>query len=371
MAVEQPTHDKEYMGWSGTISEGYGKGTVRSLSNEPIEVLEADGDKLVFNRYPGNTAVRYILKRTGGKEWLWYNYTATTDNKKIPTTKPSYKEIAFDDVKTTNKNEVLSPKLDGAHNIIRLRPDRRIDTYSYRKSAKGKERIDHSFKTELYKIRSPKELGETTLRAELYVPGGTSSDTGAILNSNVWKARDKITSKPLSVVIHNVDTYKGKDVSGAPYREKLRILKEVNLAIPGLLMPELAYTPQEKLILLDKIKNKKHPETDEGVVSFDLNTSIPTKAKLASDYDVLITGTFPATTGTKYHGNAVGGFLARPENSNIIIRVGGGLTDQLRRDAYSNPEKYVGSWAKVKANSQLRSGKYRNPRFIEFRYEKF
>jgi hypothetical protein len=70
MAIEQPTHTESYVGWSGTISKGYGKGTVRSIVKEPIEVLEATVNKVVFNIYTGNSATRYLLKRTGSKEWL-------------------------------------------------------------------------------------------------------------------------------------------------------------------------------------------------------------------------------------------------------------------------------------------------------------
>jgi hypothetical protein len=120
------------------------------------------------------------------------------------------------------------------------------------------------------------------------------------------------------------------------------MLQEISRRIPQLKMMELARTQGEKLKLIDQIKHKKHKETEEGIVVFNLNNPTPVKAKIASDYDVLITGTFPAKPGTKYHGNAIGGFLGRPENSNIIIRIGSGLTDQIRRSAYTNPEKYAG-----------------------------
>lgn len=66
-----------------------------------------------------------------------------------------------------------------------MRPDKRIDIYSYRTSKKADTRIDHSYRTDLYKKLSPVELGHTIVRAELHIPGQPSNITSGILNSNV------------------------------------------------------------------------------------------------------------------------------------------------------------------------------------------
>jgi len=141
--------------------------------------------------------------------------------------------------------------------------------------------------------------------------------------------------------------------------------------VPQLPVTELAYTQQEKLKLMDKIKNKTHPDTDEGIIIYNLTSSVPKKAKIKGDYDILITGTYPAGTGTKYENNAIGGFVGTLENTNIVVRVGSGIDDATRRDAYQDPNKYVGLWAKIESPRRLSSGQLFQPVFKELRYEKF
>jgi len=360
------------MGFSGEIAEGYGAGTVTSQVLEQVEVLDAKPDKITFNRYKGSAVARYALIRTGDKNWIFYNYTTTEANKTIPDSKPKYKEIAFTKVDTEDPNQVLAPKIDGAHNTFILRPGKRIDVYSYRKSRKSDNRIDHSYRTELYKVISPKELGNTVVRGELFIPKTESYVTGGVLNANVFKSRDKQkTLGKLENVIFDVVKYKGKDVEDRPYRDKLEMLKAINALVPELKLPELATTSKAKTKLYNQIANNKHSQTNEGVVVYNLDKSVPTKAKKIQDYDVEVTGTFPASTGSKYDGNAVGGFLGQFEGKGPEIRVGGGLSDKLRQEMYNDPKKFVGRYARVKALNKLPSGKLRMPSFLDWRYEKY
>lgn len=374
LAVIQPTHHSEYMGFSGTLKSGYGAGEVRSIIDEPVRILNSNEDEINFVRgATSGNPMRYLLKRVGNRNWLLYNYTDTTDAKLIPNVKPKYREIKLEDVRSDRQDEVLSPKVDGAHNVIILRPGKRIDVYSYRRSKKTDGRIDHTYKTDLYKIRAPKEFGKTVLRGELYIPGRTSAETAGVLNSGTEKALQRQSQiGKLKTMIFDVDQYKGVDVSHLPYAQKLRILSEIHNAIPELTLPELARTQQEKLSLIDKVKSGQHPETKEGVVVYNLQEPVPVKAKVKHDYDVLIVGTYPAGAGTKYHGNAIGGFIGVPENRKVKIRIGSGLSDALRRSAYENPERYIGQWAVVEGQETFpQSGKVRTPIFKGFRMEKY
>jgi len=374
LAIEQPTHTKNYMGWSGVIDSGYGKGTVNSVFHDKVEVLESSPDRITFNVYgPGQKVSRYMLMRMDGKDWLLYNYTATTSTPLIPDYKRSYKEIEYDKVETNRDDEWMAPKMDGAHNTVLLRPEKRVDVYSHRLSKKGPERIDHSYRTDLYKEKSPKDLGVTVLRSELYLPGKESSDVGGLMTANVWDSRSKQKKMgKLQNVIFDVVRYKGKDMEDAPYREKWRILEKINKLIPKLRLPELAKTEEQKKALLRKVKDNLHPETGEGVVIYKLNKSLPIKAKAKSDYDVKIIGTFAAKPGSKYDGNAIGGFIAVPEyDENAQIRVGSGLTDEERRDAWAHGDKYVGQWAKVQGLKKTKTGKIRMPVYKGLRFEKY
>lgn len=369
LAVLQPTHDASYMGWSGKISMGYGKGNVRSIIDESVKVLNSNNDEISFVMTSSHRPNRYLLKRLSGDDWLLYNYTSDKD---IPISKPHYKEISLSSVSSDNKNEVLAPKIDGAHNVIMIRPNKRIDVYSYRRSKKDGEVIDHTYKTDLYKIRGPKELGETVIRGELFIPGQSNNIITGVLNSNTNRAvtMQKQIGK-FNTMIFDIDKYKGKDVSKYPYYKKLSLLKEVNEAIPELLLPTFSYTQQEKLKLLDQIKSGTHPETKEGVIVYNLQEPVPVKAKRKHDYDALIIGVYPASVGSKYYNNAIGGFLARPYNSKTTIRVGSGLSDELRRAAYNNPGKFIGQWAKLIGQEEFESGKLRSPIFKSFRAEKY
>lgn len=381
LAVIQPTHHSEYMGWSGTLTDGYGAGEVRSIVDEPVRILSSSEDEINFVRTSsGGTPMRFMLKRVGERNWLLYNYTKVTGDDIVPSTKPKYKEIRLSDVRSDIQNEILSPKVDGAHNAIILRPNKRVDVYSYRRSKKQKDPdtqapsgiIDHTYKTDLYKIRSPRELGNTVVRAELFIPGQSAARTAGVLNSNTEKALQTQRSiGKLQTMIFDVDQYKGKDVSNLPYAQKLHILREINNAIPELTLPELARTQQEKLKLIDDVKHGRHPETKEGVIVYNLDKPTPVKAKVKHDYDVLIVGTYPAAAGSKYHGNAIGGFIGVPENRKIRIRIGSGLSDALRRSAYQNPERFIGQWAVVEGQEEFASGKFRMPIFKGFRAEKY
>lgn len=228
--------------------------------------------------------------------------------------------------------------------MVVLRPDKRPDVFSYRKSRRGPERIDHTFKTDLYKRTSPKELGNTVVRSELFIPGGRGSDTARILNSSVPRAREiqSREERPLDFRIFDVVKYKGEDVEDLPYGRKLKILKEISTKIPELKMPDLAFDPSEKRQMFDRIMKGEHPETEEGIVIYNLDEPRPKKVKKTDDYDVQIIGTFEAEPGSKYEGEAIGGFLARPEGSQKKIRIGTGISDDLRRDAYENPDQYIG-----------------------------
>lgn len=372
LAVEQPTHESSYMGFEGEIGPGYGEGSVSNLFFDKVEILESKPDKILFNMYRGQSVDRYMLMRTGAKDWLIYNYTGTGTDK-VPSYKPHFKSIQLDELRTDYKDEVWAPKIDGAHNTITIRPNKRLDVYSYRLSKKSGGPIDHSYRTDLYKLRGPADLGETVVRSELFIPGKDSATIGGVLNSNVWKSRESQEQLGrLRPIIFDVVKFKGHFVENRPYREKLEMLKEISSKIPELEMPPLAVTQTEKMKMKQDIISGTYPLTREGIVVYKMDESIPYKSKSDEDFDVLITDVFPASSGSKYEGSAVGGFVGIPENTKTKIRIGSGLSDELRRDAYFNPNKYIGNWAKVRGHMQYaKTGKIRMPIFKEFRVEKY
>ena len=249
---EQPTHTRSYLGFQGRIpAPEYGAGSVKSILLTDVHILESSPNKILFNIYKGSDVQRYALIRTSSNEWVLSNYTTTTEskiNKLIPDFKPKYKQADPNELHISKRHEVLAPKIDGAHNTIIIRPDKRLDVYSHRLSKNKKERIDHTYKTQLYKIKGPKELGTTIVRAELYIPKAPAEVTSGLLNSNTWKARETLKrhNTQIKSMVFDIETFKGKDVSKEPYSRKLEYLKEISKSIPELEMPELASTPQQK-----------------------------------------------------------------------------------------------------------------------------
>lgn len=385
-AIQQPTHTLPYMSFEGDIPKGtYGAGGVTLKDRDKIEVINSAPGHITFNIYKGYGPETYTLHRVDGKKWKLYNRTATRDTHTIPDIKPKYKEIDFTDVKTDNPKQVLSAKLDDAHVMYYLPKDSKepIRVFSYRPSKRTEGLIQHTDKvTGLhapYKT-APKEVADSIIRGGLYaIHPDTKKATpanvvGGLLNSNVWKSREAQKEQgKLLPVIYDVVKFKGKDVRNAPYKEKLDILRQVSKELPVLKLPIMAHTKTEKERLVQDIKNKRLPETEEGVVVWELEgeNTPATKAKIVKEHDVYVRDFFPATEGSKYDKTHVGGFyFSHTENGPIVGRVGSGLSDALREDMFKNPKKYIGMVSVVEAQAKYPSGALRMPVHTTFHLDK-
>ena len=369
LAVKQPDHSLVYMDYKGKIKKGYGKGEVKRVFRDKIEILKSEPGKISFNLYKGKQTIRlHLIKTNFG--WLLLNTTLTTKNRPdIPLKKPKYPSIKFTELSLENQNEIFSPKIDGAHNIISLKKGKPIEVSSYRPAKAKTGIIDHSFKTELYKIIPPPELDKTILRAELYgiTPEGKavkSTITSGILNSEVWKARAQ--KNKIDNILIDVIKYKGKDISKKPYSEKLKIMQEISDKISELKMPPLAKTSAEKALMVDSIAKKKNPLTEEGIVIYDLKKPIPLRAKIREDIDVYVKDVFPGKG--RLQNKMIGGFyVSRTKGGPPLFRVGSGFSDELRREIFLHPEKFKDKLIKIYIQSEYPSGKVRVPIFKEFK----
>lgn len=377
LAVRQPDHTVPYMTWEGELPSGYGAGTVKLFDQDKIEITKADLNHITFNRYKSNgDTERYTLIPTGGDDYLFINNTPTRITRPyIPATKPSYKSVPIDKLDPNRPNEAWSPKVDGALNAFLLSKGKNIEMYSYRPSVKDPNKlIDHTFRTNLYKVPTPNTLkGHTVLLGESFavdVDGKVlpTTDTSARLLSNVWRSRELQNKAKLDNIVYNVLRYNGRDVSNKPYAEKLDILKRITAAVPELKMAPLAKTPEQKQKLLADVRSGRHPLSKEGIVVYDLLHHTPLKSKLQEDYDVHIRKIFPGEG--KYTGKGAGGFhFSYTPDGPIVGKVGGGFDDKTRIDMYNNPNNYIGQVARVWAQEQLPSGALRMPIFKDLRPE--
>ena len=366
LAIRQQDHDKSSMEFTGTIPKGqYGAGTMSKVFDKPIEVTKSETGKLSFVIHNAGTPERYtLLKAFDGNNWLLVNHTPTRTTRTVPLEKPKYPEIKPDSIDINNKDEVMAPKLDGAHNIFVIRKNKPIESFSYRKSKKGDRLIDHTYKTDLYRVIGEENAvvrGEFTGERNDRTGPLTNSEVAGMLNSSTLKSRELQQQKGnLVPYIFDIDSYGGKDTRNLNYKDKLMILNNIAIKYPNFKLPPIAHTPDEKRMMLSDIKAGKHPLTREGVVIYNKNLSVPIKAPLVKSTELKILGFFPSKS-SKFNGQTVGGYVGSESSAGAQIRVGSGLDDETRKDMYQNPDKYIGNLTTITYKDRLSSGKFRVP----------
>ena len=387
LAVQQPTHTQQYameFGLKKTqkIRAGYGKGTVKIEDQRPVDVYhskpEEEGTRLRFNMYKGTHPEEYALVRTSSGQDILVNKTLSKSRLEHLSlgTKPVTKELTADKLDLENSDEVMMPKLDGAHTLIDMKQPERIPRlFSYRQGKRSSTGvIEHTHKApSLLTQRVPKELKGTVLRAETIAVTRAgkalpAKDLAGMLNASVSNSREKqkelnVTVKPIAFDIWK---YKGKDVSALPFSERYKLLQEVRDKT-DIEIVDVATTTGAKQKLLAKIKDGRHPLTNEGVIVRSNSASgKATKFKFRPDYDVYVRKIFPIQNK-----NRAGGFeYSWTPKGKVTGRVGTGFSHAMAEDMLKNPERYVGRAAKVQAETKFQSGKLSKPAFQEWHLDK-
>ena len=114
----------------------------------------------------------------------------------------------------------------------------------------------------------------------------------------------------------------------------------------------------------------------DSIYSFE-KTKDWIKLKPTETIDLPIVEIQQASKGSKYDNIGIGAFLVRgfDKGHSFEISVGGGLSDEIRIDAYQNPEKYLGKIIEIKYDYITKSEdkefySVRFPRFVRFREDK-
>lgn len=381
VVIQQPTHALSYMDFKGVIPEGYGAGKVGLHAREQTEVMESSPEHVKFNVYRPSGPEEYTLKRLGGRIWKLFNMTPTSKKLGIEFGKPDYKEIKPEKLDVTDDRYLMSAKIDDAHNLF-VFPDSgrhvRVVSYRQRKRPMASDLIEHTHKLpDLRTALVPAGLGGTVLRGGVFAihpETGKATDAhilGGLLNSDVWKSRKKQEAQgTLKAVLYDVERYRGRDVSKAPYDKKLSILREVVKKLPQFELPPMAETEAEKKALLKKIESGKLPETSEGVVLWRKKEYEPaTKVKFKEQHDVFVRRFFPGEG--KYSNRGVGGFeFSHTPDGPIVGKVGTGLSDRLREDMHKHPDRYLDSVAVLESMTKYKSGALRAPAFKNWHLDK-
>jgi len=378
LAIRQPTHTAKYMDFEGEIKEGYGKGGVKKVYDEEIDVVYGH-DKKVKVVLPQGEFTMLKIDKLGPNNWLMVKNNPIKD----PITyKPKYKDATSNkkEIDLNDDTKILEPKIDGAHTLFELRKGRESNRiYSYRTSKSDNRPIDHTHQVpDLREVYVPEELDGTVLRGELYANTRDhnkpmpSEQVSGLLNASVIKSRrDQDLKGKLKAYIFDVVKHKGENVENADYATKLKIIESVGKKLPMFRPAEVARTAEEKKNMLNSIKNKQHPDTQEGVVEWSLNEpgGDPKKLKLRDTHEVVVRSIYPAIS--KRDEKFAGGFKYswKPESA-IVGSVGTGFTKKLRDDMLNNPENYIGRTARVKTQQIFESGAMRAPAFYAMHIEK-
>ena len=371
------------MDFEGRIPSGYGAGDVKLHARDKAEVVEAKPGTIRFHVHKPFGSEEFVLHRLHEKMWKLFNVTPTRSKLKVVEGKPRYKSKDPEKIDFDDDRYVMSAKIDDAHNIFVLPPGGQVRVVSHRaptREAAPTDVIDHTHKIQgLESTDTPPGLGGTVLRGGLYAIDrrtGRAMEAhvlGGLLNTDVWKSREKQRQLGhLRPVVYDVERYRGRDMSKAPYLEKLEVLRKVQEAIPALELPPMAHSAQEKRRLLQRIGSGRQKETSEGVVLWNLQEGEPPiKSKFIDEHDVYVRELFPTEKGSKYEGKGVGGFtFSHTPGGPEVGRVGTGITDAMREDMHRHPERYKGLVATVAAMTRYSSGALRAPAFLKWHLDK-
>jgi len=386
MLFQQPVHRYEYGDFQGTLPKGYGAGMVKTHDKGAVMVTHAKPDKIKFIvAHRGAPEYYTLLRRSGppadpktprqretqGGNWLLIN-TTPTDIKKLMGIDPAaaaklrYKSIPAQEVeKLFTQGNIIQNKVDGASMLYHLLDDR-IEAASYRVSKEGRPIIhtQRLFGPGGAKVQVPKEHVGTTLRGEAYgeregkaIP---PQELGGILNASLLKSLEKQKEQGVTMKSMLFDVAGEQD---KPYAERLAKLESIRKFLPEQFhLPESAKTPEEAKALWERISSGQHPLTHEGIVAWP-QSGLPTKVKPMPESDVWIRNVFPGEG--KYKGLGAGGFeYSLGPESNIVGRVGTGFSDDTRREMLTNPDRWVGRLARIRAQEKFPSGAFRAPAFI-------
>ena len=401
MLYQQPLHRGQYADFEGTLRSGYGKGVVKQHDRGTVIVTHADQNKIKFviahRKYPeyftmvrhsgppGNPKTERQAKSQGGS-WLLINTTPVSAAKflggkpeEVGLNKLRYTKIPTEKVeKLFDSNYMVQEKLDGASALIHLLGDR-IEAVSYR-VAKGGHPIIHTFRVfgpggAKTSVQIPEHLKGTILRGEIYGTKGKDGvippqQLGGLLNASIQKSLEKQKEQGIDLKVMPFDVVRyGKTPIPAlslSQEERMNKLREVLTFLPRskFRLPESAETPAAARSLVETIKHRMHPRTQEGVIGWPKEPGkAPVKAKFTPEADVWVRNVFPGAG--RLTGSGAGGFeySLSPEGP-IVGRVGTGFSEEARKEMLQDPEGWLNRMARIKAQDRFPSGAYRAPAFI-------
>lgn len=212
----------------------------------------------------------------------------------------------------------------------------------------------------------------------------TLLDKGSLSSKDQYKATMKITRKDgekhgvrmLVFDYINIEEFKSQN-SITPYDNRRAILDntigEANLKYFNVL--PVLYKGND-VSVISKLLDEQTSNGEEGIMiniasaPYKFKRTLDLlKVKKMQDIDLRITG---FEEGRNRHQGELGAFLVNFYDN--IVKVGTGLSDELRQEVWNNQDKYIGKIISVKYFEQTTNDKgrvsLRFPVFVDFRYDK-
>lgn len=377
LAIRQPDHDPAYMMYQGLIQSQYGRGRVSLKRSGTARVKDSSPDKINFAFLGSKNPQKFTMVRTpkyGKDHWLLMNRTPTVKGRPdIRTDKLRLKESPVADIgHYMGREYAFSSKIDGGQVTVNFGKD--VEVFSHMPSVTG-ELINHSYITGADKIKAPKALDGTQVRAEVYaVKNGKIlpiQELGSLMNSAPEKALRRMKEEgitlrlaPLQVLKH-----KGKPMEAHAYKRHQELLRAIVKRMPAnWRMPDVAYTKAKKEKMIQAIKEKTHPLTEEGVAAWPLNGAggSPVKLKFKEHSQVYIREVYAMKRSGKTVAMAGGFRYSHTPRGKIVGRVGTGFSMALRKEMWEAKKKMVGRKVVIQSMGKYPSGAHRAPSFISF-----
>lgn len=373
---QQPIHSFKYKDFEGVIPKGYGAGSVEKYKEDKVLINAVTPDAIHLTLSSKQQPERYALlkPKDGSKDWL---LSKANPPDKADAEKIKFKLVEKDDalklLKGLPEGSSVQAKVDGALNFIKLLKDR-AEVLSYRTSKRTGGPILHTerFFGQVPRLDIPKHLRGSILLSEVYgVRKGKAiqgQELGGILNSGVAKSLERQKEKgiELKAQVFDIARYSNTKVQqNLPYKEKKKMMLEIINKLPfkkKFHLPDEANTKETSQALLKKIQQNKHPLTSEGII-IRTPDGKRMKYKTTEEHDVYIRELFGGEG--KYTDKGVGGFwYSWTPKGAVVGKVGTGLSDELRKDMYETPSRFIGRKARVRGHEKYPSGALRAPALI-------
>ncbi len=219
LAILQPAHTVKYMGFKGTIAEGYGKGLVSIAAEGNIELTIWTKKKKSFSIYGGPLRGHYTMVPHRGNKWL----IMRTRKRNILKGQylPRDYRMKFREEMWKNEDYALIPKVGGARALLYLgsRENRLLTKYKSRIHPGFVERTDN-----FPSIRDA-ETGkmDTVLDGEIYVSDPLTTNKAMI--STPDKARKLQEKKKAVFFVYDILRLDGRDLVKLPWHSRRTLLE--------------------------------------------------------------------------------------------------------------------------------------------------